>query len=637
MMTRLCAAVLGLALFTPGLAAAGWMGNKSGWMEKTFSAAPQTRLRDMVIPGTHDTGTYAITSSSDLDPDDSSWYYGFAKSTVANWAKTQDLRVYDQLRQGIRYLDLRVTRYNGDFWITHGMISVRLSTVLADVRQFAQEHPKEVLLLDFQKMPGSSDYAALQTMIDSYLQDRFLPVVGSAATVTINDFWSRNRQVMALMDSSSFTSTRPNYWYRGANLDGVWPNSPSRSTVWSANDSGLNTQDINRFWVSQLIVTGQNSDITNSVFGICPCSLYDLTRREVRTGPESWMRNWASAGKKMNIVITDFSNEGAAVAEAIAANLGWDVARIVAAFPEDYGHLLAVDRYSRNEESLKKFRGNWDAVYGAPQSMIANGGVTYFFFGDEYVRYSNSADRVDRGYPKPIAGYWGLPVGWNGSDAAMERGSGVGYFFKGSQYLRYNQSTDTVDAGYPKAIAGNWPGLSGAGFDTNIDAAYNNASGKYYLFKGTQYVRIDIASGSMDTGYPKPITGNWGAITSPVRTAEYGVNGNAYFVLKQDGKFAGNWNNSAGRSTSGNPLLALKVDATSTVTLDLSSSVDSYLYLVDLAGNLIAQDDDSGGNRNARISRILSPGVYRVIAATYSTGQTGSFNLAASSGTLIGE
>lgn len=629
--------VQGVALTVPGLALAGWMENKSGWMEKTFAAAPQTRLRDIVIPGTHDSGTYAITSSSALDPNDSSWYYSFAKGTVADWAKTQDMRIYDQLRQGIRYLDLRVTKYNGDFWITHGMISVRLSTVLADIKQFSAEHPREILLLDFQKMPGSADHAALQAMIDSYLLDRLLPVTGSAATVTVNDFWSRNRQVMALMDSSVFTGTRPNYWYRGANLDGVWPNSPSRSTVWSANDSGLNSQDTNRFWVSQLIITGQNSDITNSALGICPCSLYDLNRREVRTGPESWLRNWISAGKKVNVVITDFANEGAVVAEAIAANFRWDAARIVAAFPDDYGQIIGVDRYSRNEESLKKVRGNWDGVYGAPQSMIANGGTTYFFFGDEYVRYNNSADRVDRGYPKPIAGYWSLPAGWGASDAAMEKGSGVGYFFKGSQYLRYNQSSDTVDAGYPKAIAGNWPGLSAAGFDSNIDAAYKNTNGKYYLFKGTQYVRIDIAAGTMDAGYPKPIAGNWGAITSPVKAAEYGVKGNAYFMLKQDGGFAGSWNNSAGLSTSGNPVIALKVDGSSTVTLNLTASVDSYLYLQDLAGNLIAQDDDSGGNGNARITRTLAPGVYRVIAATYAVGQTASFSLNTSAGTLIGE
>ncbi|MDD5320391.1 MAG: hemopexin repeat-containing protein [Methylococcales bacterium] len=40
------------------------------------------------------------------------------------------------------------------------------------------------------------------------------------------------------------------------------------------------------------------------------------------------------------------------------------------------------------------------------------------------------------------------------------------YFFEGSQYDRYNVAEDKVDAGYPKPIAGNLPGL----FTSDLDA-----------------------------------------------------------------------------------------------------------------------------------------------------------------------
>ena len=39
------------------------------------------------------------------------------------------------------------------------------------------------------------------------------------------------------------------------------------------------------------------------------------------------------------------------------------------------------------------------------------------------------------------------------------------YFFKGNQYLRYDIAADKVDAGYPKPIAGNWPGFWPGGLD----------------------------------------------------------------------------------------------------------------------------------------------------------------------------
>jgi hypothetical protein len=50
-----------------------------------------------------------------------------------------------------------------------------------------------------------------------------------------------------------------------------------------------------------------------------------------------------------------------------------------------------------------------------------------------------------------------LPVG---IDAGVVWPNGKAYFFRGSQYLRYDIAADHVDSGYPLDIAGHWPGLS---------------------------------------------------------------------------------------------------------------------------------------------------------------------------------
>jgi len=64
------------------------------------------------------------------------------------------------------------------------------------------------------------------------------------------------------------------------------------------------------------------------------------------------------------------------------------------------------------------------------------------------------------------------------------------------------------------------------------------------------------------------------------------------------------------------------------VIIDLTSSVDTYLYLLDPNWNIEAEDDDSGTERNSRISRTLSTsGTYTIEATTYYEGQTGSFEL----------
>jgi hypothetical protein len=83
------------------------------------------------------------------------------------------------------------------------------------------------------------------------------------------------------------------------------------------------------------------------------------------------------------------------------------------------------------------------------------------------------------------------------------------YMFDGKYYVRYSEGFN-LDSGYPKPIAGNWPGFP-ADFANGIDASlWSDTNNKIYFFKGSQYIRVDPNnSWNVDPGYPKPIAGNW--------------------------------------------------------------------------------------------------------------------------------
>jgi hypothetical protein len=136
----------------------------------------------------------------------------------------------------------------------------------------------------------------------------------------------------------------------------------------------------------------------------------------------------------------------------------------------------------------------------------------YLFGGNYYLRYTDVADGRDSGYPAPIAGNWkDIPLSyWDGFDAALWRESnGKIYFFNGDSYIRIDGGTSTMDPGYPLPIAGNWPGLPEE-FNEGIDAAFwRESNNKIYLFKGSEYVRLNTETLVVDAGYPKPIAGNW--------------------------------------------------------------------------------------------------------------------------------
>ncbi len=182
-------------------------------------------------------------------------------------------------------------------------------------------------------------------------------------------------------------------------------------------------------------------------------------------------------------------------------------------------------RYDRGNDRVDDgyplpIAGNWsglnEAGFGSNITAAVNwgNGKVFFFHNDQYVRYDIVNDSVDDGYPLPIAGNWPgfSDEGFAGGiDTAINInwGNGKAYFFHNDQYLRYDIASDKVDSGYPLPITGNWPGFSDVGFASGIDAAINWGNGKVFFFHNDQYVRYDIANDSVDAGYPLPIAGNW--------------------------------------------------------------------------------------------------------------------------------
>jgi len=105
----------------------------------------------------------------------------------------------------------------------------------------------------------------------------------------------------------------------------------------------------------------------------------------------------------------------------------------------------------------------------------------------------------------------GMPENfYKGIDAAFVREDNAKlYMFKGNQYVRFTSVAGGVDSGYPKPIAGNWPGLP-ATFQSGIDAVlWRKSNGAVYMFKGGEYVRFTTVGGGVDPGYPKPIADGW--------------------------------------------------------------------------------------------------------------------------------
>jgi len=147
-------------------------------------------------------------------------------------------------------------------------------------------------------------------------------------------------------------------------------------------------------------------------------------------------------------------------------------------------------------------------------ALVWPNGKAYFFSGNGYVAYlvDPNNEGAIAGYPKYTDLNWlGWPAHWSeGIDAGLVWNASYAYFFRGAEYIRYNIPEDRVDPGYPKPIAGNWPGLAEA-FPQGVDSAIDWGNGYVYFFQGNSYVRYrkDPGQEGVEAGYPRAIAGNW--------------------------------------------------------------------------------------------------------------------------------
>jgi hypothetical protein len=130
-----------------------------------------------------------------------------------------------------------------------------------------------------------------------------------------------------------------------------------------------------------------------------------------------------------------------------------------------------------------------------------------FFKGSEFVIYNWDKDRIEGGVQSIAAALGGMPPSFASSiDASVNWGNGKWYFFKGLNYVSFDMLDNTVDS--LELPISDWAGFTDVGFDTGIDAAFNAGNGKAYFFRGNRYLRYTIGQG-VDPTYPKPIAGNW--------------------------------------------------------------------------------------------------------------------------------
>ena len=183
--------------------------DRDGWMQEYLPALGGRTLRNLVMPASHDAAMYRT-------PKGTGWI-----------AQTQKERILRQLNDGIRWFDLRLTRYlTGCRIVTHhgAVPGPPLQEVLADVRAFIEHGNRELIVLKFSHFSCdylcSYDDAAYQqtvgqviTAVGPYLYKTPLATGTTLGEVTLQEYLSAGACVLVLVDGDyAIRFPTPGFW-----------------------------------------------------------------------------------------------------------------------------------------------------------------------------------------------------------------------------------------------------------------------------------------------------------------------------------------------------------------------------------------------------------------------------------------
>ncbi|MQL50001.1 hypothetical protein GEA64_19415 [Photorhabdus khanii] len=159
---------------------------------------------------------------------------------------------------------------------------------------------------------------------------------------------------------------------------------------------------------------------------------------------------------------------------------------------------------------------------------------SYLFLGSENIKHNQKSYEADIGYPRPINNDWpDLPIEFQRHIDDTINLNGYLYFFKGSQYIKFDIAKAKVIDG-PKPIIEGWPGLAGTEFENGIDAATEWIDTKEDIvcfFKGKECIDYTVSSHTIDK---KTITERW-RITGEY--AKFSANLDAAILWRNSGYF----------------------------------------------------------------------------------------------------
>jgi hypothetical protein len=313
------------------------------WMADLAGHIKDRTLATVVLPGTHNSGMYKAPMwcwDGDFAPPECV-YDGkkieMAKCCSGNccnrfrfcpypcteickisylWAITQSQDIYHQLKDGVRYFDLRFTKHGGKFRIYHTVLGPDSEKIFNDVRKFIDEsgHKKEIIILQITICGFSGDdWKDFTKTLKGKFGDVLIP--RDHASYTLDELWTAEEQVVIiardLLDSD--------FWDEAQDVWNGYRPTTNDSDLYAAMADFLETrQDLDKLFTlggnltpdEAMIEAGVKCWYFRPFWCPGPASLEEIAQ-DITHKVSNWVYGWYAgcehaARQNLNIVNVDF-------------------------------------------------------------------------------------------------------------------------------------------------------------------------------------------------------------------------------------------------------------------------------------------------------------------------------------------
>lgn len=283
------------------------------------------RVVDVAMLGAHDAFSNNISRSSGIDPNedaDAIINSGAARllggGMFVRVARAQKSSAYDLCARGVRYFDVRITRYEDDWYTMHGLISDRLEGYVLDILKFLDETSGEFVVFDMQHAyTGDKSMSDLfgylgslryngKSLFDYVYYD---PVALPLGELRYRDTVSGGSGVVVLAKAQQYAGCK--FYEYETSMRSVWHNKNDKSEMLEGIDAEYQTLladpalDRDKFRKNQVQMTGKYSlkHFAKTVFGWSLLDMANSFNAELLDQPD--FENWFDV---LPIFMTDYAD-----------------------------------------------------------------------------------------------------------------------------------------------------------------------------------------------------------------------------------------------------------------------------------------------------------------------------------------